>query len=797
MSFHFPDLNNYSLKTYKLLIAFGLWVGVACWVTAQSTKQGLVFDALTKEPLPGVTLMWPDGKSGVVTDASGRFLLPANFTKLVVSAVGYRRQEVAVTAGQSVRIALEPAVEDLQTVVVTGNREAALRTETPMAISKLSPKLIDETKPTSIYEVINKTPGVLMVNLNNEQHMMAIRQPMTTNAYFLYLEDGVPIRPMGVFNHNALLEMNQFTVSSIEVVKGPVSSLYGPEAVGGAVNFITQRPTAVPTVRVGIQADQWGYQRLQVGAGARQGKFGIYLGGFVSRQRNSWLASSDYDKASYFARLEYAFTPSTRLTGTFSYNDYDSQTSGSVDSTAFFARQYASTTDFTYRKTRSVRSRLTLEHTWKAGSSGVSAQSFLTAFVRNNSIGQNPTYSIRWVSGASTATGQINSNDFRSYGFIAQHTQPLNFLNSKLIVGATLDLSPNTYYAYQTDLAAELRPDKKSVLKYTQLRERPDIQLANYQADIHNTAAYLQYDLEPLRKLHLSAGLRYDRMAFDYTNALDNSSGGKAYSQATPKLGATYDLGNGKGLYASYSQGFSPPALTSVFLKRTTPTASGDLFYYNLQPAQFNNVEIGGWASLLNNKVYVDGALYQMNGTNELLNIRQPDNSFDYQSAGRTRHRGVELGVTYRPSKQVFFRFGGTHAVHQFVEFTLSQRQTDAVQNVNGKDMPSAPRTLWNTEVSYYPTWLKNFRTSVEWQHVSGWYQNQINTVSYGGYDFANVRVGYQWKGIELFSNVLNVTNALFATNATRGNNATDRTTYTPAAPRTFVVGIQYSFSGK
>ncbi|QDK78013.1 TonB-dependent receptor [Spirosoma sp. KCTC 42546] len=759
---------------------------------AQNEQKGLVFDAQTKEPLPGVTISWADGKSGAVTDANGHFSVASSTTKVVVSAVGYRRQEVTLVAGQSLRIELEPAAEDLQTVVVTGNREAALRTETPIAISKLSAKLINETKPTSIYEVINKTPGVLMVNLNNEQHMMAIRQPMTTNAYFLYMEDGVPIRPMGVFNHNALLEMNQFTVSSIEVVKGPVSSIYGPEAVGGAVNFITQRPTAVPTARVGIQFDQWGYKRLQFGAGARQGKFGIYLGGFVSKQRDSWMASSDYDKSSYFARLEYAFTPRTRLTGTLSYNDYNSQTSGSVDSTAFFARQYVSTTDFTYRKTFSLRSRLTLEHDWKGGS-----QSFITAFVRNNSVGQNPAYSIRWTTGAATATGQINSNDFKSYGFIAQHTQKLNFLNSKLIVGTTLDLSPNTYYAYQTDLTTELRADKKSVIKYTQVKERPDIQLANYQADIHNVAAYVQYDFEPLPKLRLSAGLRYDRMAFDYTNALDKSTGSKDYSQATPKIGATYDLGNGKGLYANYAKGFSPPALTSIFLKRTTPTASGDLFYYNLQPTKFDNMEIGGWASLLNNKVYVDAALYQMNGTNELLSIRQPDNSTDYQSAGKTLHRGVELGVTYRPSKQVFFRFGGTHAVHQFVEFTLSQRASDVIQNVNGKDMPSAPRTLWNTEISYYPVWLKNFRTSVEWQHVASWYQNQTSTVNYGGYDFANVRVGYQWKGIEVFSNILNVTNALFATNATRGNNATDRTTYTPAAPRTFVVGVQYNFAGK
>ncbi|RIV24963.1 TonB-dependent receptor [Fibrisoma montanum] len=767
--------------------AFSLMAIPAVW--AQQPVSGRVFDALTKESLAGITISVPGHTIGTTTDAAGHFFLQTTADSLRVSGVGYRRQMIAVQA-QPMRIALEPAVEDLQLVVVTGSREAALRTETPIAISKLSSKLIDETKPTSIYEVINKAPGVLMVNLNNEQHMMAIRQPMTTNAYFLYMEDGVPIRPMGVFNHNALLEMNQFTVSSMEVVKGPVSSIYGPEAVGGAVNFITQRPTAVPTARVGIQFDQWGYKRLQVGAGAQQGKFGLYVGGFVSRQRGSWLARSDYDKSSYFARLEYAVSTRTRLTGTASYNNYDSQTSGSVDSTAFFARQYVSTTDFTYRKTFSFRSRLTLEHDWRDGS-----QSFITAFVRNNSVGQNPTYAIRWTIGSSTATGQVNSNDFSSTGFIAQHTQRVNFLNSKLVVGATLDLSPNTYYAYQTELAAELRPDKRAVLKYTQLRERPDVPLANYQADIHNTAAYVQYDLEPLPKLRLSAGLRYDRMAFDYTNALDKSTGSKAYSQLTPKLGATYELGAGKGLYANVATGFAPPALTAVFLRRTTPTASGELFYYNLQPARFNNLEIGGWASLLNNKVYVDAALYQMTGTNELLNIRQPDNSFDYQSAGKTLHRGIELGLTYRPSKQVFFRFGGTHAIHRFVEFTLSQRASDAVQNVNGKDMPSAPRWLWNTELSYYPAWFRNFRASVEWQHVSDWYQNQINTLRYGGYDFANVRAGYQWKGIEAFVNVLNATDVLYATNATRGNNATDRTTYTPAAPRTFVVGIQYNFA--
>lgn len=774
-------------KLFSLIIFFFVTLNAFA-----QTIHGKVFDAQTKEPVIGATILTAAG--GTTTDNTGNFSV-RNTEKngsVKISSIGYTTLEVTPKENGSLRIALEPAIENLQSLIVTGNREASLRTESPIAISKLSPRMIEEAKATAMVELINKVPGVMMVNLGNEQHSMAIRQPFTTNAYFLYMEDGIPIRPMGVFNHNSILEFNQFAISSIEVVKGPVSSIYGPEAVGGAINYITQRPTSVPTAKIGIQADQWGYKRLQYGAGGTVRKFGVYVGGFTSKQTNSWMKNSDYDKNSLNARLEYQFTPSTRLIYTFAYSHYDSQTGGSVDSTAFFSRQYVSTTDFTYRKSNSLRTRLTFEKDWNNGS-----QSFITAFARKNEHGQNPSYGIKWTTGQETAKGEINSSNFKSIGLIAQHSQRFNFLNSKLIAGTVLDFSPSTYWSYQIDLAAQLRADKKSVEKYAIVKERPDIRNSDYEADIKNSALYAQYDFEPIPKLRISAGIRYDRMAFDYTNYLDNTSGNKSYSQFTPKIGATYDLGKGKGIYANYSRGFSPPGLTSIFRKRTTPLPNGDLFYYNLQPAQFNNAEIGGWMSMLENKVYLDLAFYQMNGRNELLNVRLPDNSYDYQSAGKTLHRGVEFGLTYKPTKEFFFRFGGTTAIHRYEEFTLSNREADAVKNVNGNDMPSSPRWLWNSEFSYYPAWFKNFRTSVEWQHVAGYYQNQVNTIRADGYNVLNFRVGYQWKGIELFTNILNLTDVLYATNATRGNNSTDRTTYNAAAPRTFVMGIQYNFNGK
>ena len=244
-----------------------------CCIAAfgQYKIEGRIYDAETKEPAVGATVQLANNLSvGTTTNAQGFFQLNCSeqYPELNVSMIGYENQQVKTCDGP-LSISMASRAEEMQTVVVTANREASLRTETPIAISKLSTKLIDETKPTQLVEALNKVPGVLMVNLNNEQHSMAIRQPMTTNAYFLYLEDGVPIRPLGVFNHNALLEISQFAISSVEVVKGPVSSIYGAEAIGGAVNFIMQRPTLVPTAKVGVQFDNFGFRRVQFGGGAR------------------------------------------------------------------------------------------------------------------------------------------------------------------------------------------------------------------------------------------------------------------------------------------------------------------------------------------------------------------------------------------------------------------------------------------------------------------------------------------------------------------------------------------------
>lgn len=769
-------------------------------LSGQEMITGYVVDNETKEPLVGATILLRSNYQGTVTNANGHFELRGskNNDTLEISFIGYDKKVITNLSADQI-ISLPPSANNLQQLVVTANREAVLRTDAPVAISKLSSVIINDAKPVLITELINKVPGVVMLNYNNEQHAMSIRQPMGKSPYFLYLEDGLPMRPMGVFNHNTLIEMNIFSISNIEVVKGPASSLYGPEAVGGAINFITHKGTAMPTAKLGVQADEWGYQRVQYAAGGTIGKkLGLYASGFEARQRDAWQNSSDYDKSSMSIRLDYSLSDRTKLNATFARNEYDSDMAGSVDSISFYNRDYSSTTDFTYRKVHSQRTRFTVSHQWNLAN-----ETSLTLAYRDNYIEQIPTYGIRWMTGSSTATVERNRNTSYSKVALIQHHLKFNFLGARLLTGGVVDLSPVNYWAYKIDLAAQLRPDGKSAERYTIVQERPDIFLSNYVADLKNYAAYSQFEINPIERLKVTVGMRYDEMSFDYENFIDGSIGSKSFHQVTPKIGATYDLLRDKGLYVNYSEGFSPPGLTSIFRKRTNPTP-GNEFYYDLEPARFTNYEVGGWGAFFNGQVYADVAVYQMLGRQELLSVRQPDNSTEYQSAGKTLHRGIEYGITYKPAEQWLLRFGGTNAIHRFEDFNLSNRSTDEVRNVDGNIMPQSPSWIANSEVTYKPGYIKGFRISLEWQRLSSWYQDEVNRVKYDdkgflglkGVSYLNARAGYEWRGLEVFTNLMNATNELYAHAATRGNSATSRTSYTPAAPRTFVFGIQYTFTG-
>lgn len=754
---------------------------------SQRSVEGKVLDALTKEPLIGAAISVSGKSIGTTTDLNGRFVLhvPAQTDSIRLSFVGYDPFTVKVD-GDWLVIELQPSFVNFQEVIITASREQQRRSDAPIAINKISQNLIESTKPTLLTEIVNKVPGVLMLNLNNEQHGMSIRQPMGYNSYFLYMEDGIPLRPAGVFNHNALIEQNMMGVSSIEVVKGPTSSLYGSEAIGGAINFITLAPTLVPTARVGVQFDNYGYRRMQSNTAFYVNKnLGFSFGGYYAEQTNGWQTYSDYNKLSFNLRSDYTLNETTKMIVALTVNEYFSETGGRVDSIGFYSREYKTSNYFSYRKLRAIRARATLQKNWSE-----SSDAYVTVFYRNNFIGQLPNYSIRWTPKNPTlAHGEINDNSFKSYGMIAQNSKKFDLLNMKLITGISVDYSPNTYNAYYLSI----NRDTASRM-FTSFTPYPDSLLTDYKADLLNSALYTQLEISPVEKLKVVLGLRYDRLDYSFDNHLSPSSFSGApdesngFNNLTPKIGITYKILRKQGVYANYSRGFSPPGISQLYRGVKTP---------ELKPAFFDNYEIGGWFSVINNKLFGDVALYHMVGFNEIISYQTLDNSTEQRNSGKTLHQGIEFGLNFNITEDLYLRIGGTVAKHKFLKYAISEEE-----NYDGKEMPAAPNLISNSEITYRPKFINNLRLTIEYQRISSYYKDPENQHKYEdktllgakGVSVLNLRAGYNLKGFVLFTNVLNVTNELHANMVTRG---TAGDTFTPSAPRVFTFGLNYSFAGK
>ncbi|MBE7171492.1 MAG: TonB-dependent receptor [Williamsia sp.] len=749
----------------------GLCMAMNC-VYAQVAIKGKVIDATTNQPVAGATVTGVNTPSNTITDKRGNFTLNLSSPQdsIRLTSAGYTTKSLAAS-GQEFFILLSPSFANLNEIVVTGGREGQRRTEVPVAIQVISRTAINDTKATRLDMLINKVPGAYMVDLGNEQHSMAVRQPIGTKNLFLYLEDGIPIRTVGDFNHNALIEINQASMDRIEVVKGPASSLYGSEAVGGAINFITQSPTPFLSGKIQAEAGSRGYKRTDFAVSNTFKKLGIFAGGYYADQNQPQQEHNNFSKTALTLRADYSFNDKLRLSAVADWIAYQTDQKGGLDSAHFYRKDYVSFYRFTYRKVDAFRLRSTLSKEWSENN-----KTSLTFFYRHSTIGQNPFYSISNIAANPLkAKGQINEDAFRSWGAVLQHTTKFQSIDAKLITGLSLDFSPATYEAQLIDI------DRNAGNVYYNYTVKDSL-LTSYQVDLLNTAAYAQFEYKPAKQLKLVAAARYDRLDYQFDNHLPPSAFTGApdatdhFDHFTPKLGLTYDFGSGKGVYVNYSVGFAPPNITDLYTGVKVPV---------LKASSYNNWEAGGWVSFAANKGYAEVSLYKLDGENEIVSVRLADGSYQNQNAGKTSHKGIEATVKYAPVEDINIRLAGSYAEHKYISYI------EQGKDYSGRTMAQAPPFIYNGELTCKPHFIKGFRIALEVQGMNKYYTDPQNTATYKGFAVFNARAGYTFKGFELWTNCLNVTDKVFATTVEK---SAFGTSYRPGQLRTINVGLAYNF---
>ena len=162
----------------------------------------------------------------------------------------------------------EPSRADtiVEQITVTATREEERLVETPASVGIVEAETIELDKPSHPAQVMGQMPGVAVAVTNGEGHSTAIRQPFTTSPVYLFLEDGIPTRSTGFFNHNALYEINLPQAGGIEVIQVP-SALYGSDAIGGVVNVLTPAPPTELDLHGSFEGGDFGWRRALVGVG--------------------------------------------------------------------------------------------------------------------------------------------------------------------------------------------------------------------------------------------------------------------------------------------------------------------------------------------------------------------------------------------------------------------------------------------------------------------------------------------------------------------------------------------------
>lgn len=533
-------------------------------LTAQdATLTGKLTDAKTGDALPGATVK--SGQTGAATDFEGRysFSLPAGEQTVIFSFTGYesRTEKISLRPGEtrSFDLQLTEAENLLTTATVTAGRFEKPLGEVTVSLEVIKPKLLQSTNTTQVDQVLEKVPGVSMID-GQANIRGGAGYSFGAGSRVLLLIDDLPAlqADAGLANWADVPVEN---IAQIEVLKGAASALYGSSAMNGIINIRTGFAKNEPETQAAVF-----YQFWNDPADERKKWWGKD-DSWTRTHNDSFLVNLPFQTGFSFAHRQKMGKLDVAV-GTFGLF----QNSFERDNYKRYARL---TPNFRYRATE--RLTLGLNMNFNAGRSG---DFFL------------------WAGDTSLALQAGLNSQSKSVGRLRYTIDPSaiysdQFGNRHKLLGRLYSIKNNNdrdqsnqsktwygEYQIQRNLEKTGLVITAGVVGYWS-----GIQAKLYGDTLYtstNQAGYLQFDQKLARRLNLTAGVRYERFTLKRPEILgtkiiqngilretryDTLVGGKEV-EARPvfRVGANYRFGAATYLRASWGQGYRFPTIAEKFI---------------------------------------------------------------------------------------------------------------------------------------------------------------------------------------------------------------------------------------
>jgi len=691
------------MRKYLLLLLIALFT--INYTTYAQNGGGLVtgklLDAQTKDPLIGATITVKGTKASVAAGLDGSFKIKAsNGNTLVISYVGYVPKEIAVTSNSLGLITLDPTTAAMKEVVVNANASLAIDRQTPIAVSTVGAKFIEEKGQGAEFpELLKSTPSVTVSRAGGGygDSRIAIRGFNSNNLALLI--NGLPVQDpeAGKIFWNDWAGLADVT-TSMQIQRGLSASRVAVPSLGGTINISTKSTDAQEGGTVLQQVGSYNALKTAVSYSTGITPSGWATSFLLSKSTGDGTGEGLYYTGySYFANISKIIgtnqTLSINFMGAsqnhgqrFTYNTIATYRAAPQGETRFNSdwgiyngKLFSGEINF-YNKPL-----LSVSHDWKISSTtslstvlyasyGTGAAEFVAGSqagfapggtaprlsdayspIDFNAIAKN---NMAAPDGNARTYQEATFNNHKQYGLISTFKKTVGNIN--YLAGVDLrTYTGNHFYKLENLFGAAYFLDNTDVNNPNRHTVVGDMINNNYQYDIVSEGAFAQAEYV---KNNVSAFLTVGanntgNRKIDYFDYLSSNPAGKTawvnFLGYQVKGGANYNLDIQNNVFANVGFVEKPPLIGTVFPNAKTTGINDSKTLEKLL-----NYELGyGFKS---SEFSANVNLYHATYKDRAKTITGPVNQDGSVSYGNINginevHQGVEIDAKYRPIRAVTF----------------------------------------------------------------------------------------------------------------------------------------------
>ncbi len=592
------------------------------------------------------------------------------------------------------------------------------------------------------------------------------------------LLDGVPITdPDGL---TRLDFVNPQLIDQIEIVKGPNSTLYGSNAIGGVVNFITKPVWEVQGLKIKFgYGDNVTYLGNLLYGNSFKGKVFYYVD-LTRRSTQSWREWNEFKSTQASFKIGYIFDHNASIESFFSYTKADLQLPNSLKKEQFEkdpSKQYK-------------------ENVWIHSGRYSEIHFFNTKYQNQltDSFTIKPIFYIQKWQHYHPVTGLINEGGAKVFGtdLITELKHKIFGINGTLISGFQIQ-----YDDYDADKFTykDVATDRTRKILYTLSDKKGSLAETN-KNKILKYGFYAQETLKPTKKLLIDLGIRWDTVKFDLNRktfiSYDYSTGRyqnlnppsvfdktQTFRAWSPRIGINYAINDITNIYGSFSTGFQTPQWSQLIQNP------------NLKNVKSYQYEVGVKA-VNKDEFSITTAFFFIDSRDEIIRVIDGQLT-TFANAGKIHKKGVEVDGRFKVANGLYL--GGSYTYSDFIykEYKEVKYNPTLRRNIeydrSGNRLEYIPKHKYTIYAYYFnPT---GFKAKIDTNTWGEYYTNPANTGKYKGYEFlTNLYIGYERKNFEIGLSIYNLSDKKYAIEVTEDSN----TPYRPGAPRTWFLNVSYRF---